>query len=630
MSKNSYLQIVNNKQYGVHVEVTALDQDSGKNLGNEGRLLEGYRTSEGHRSEDVSREVDTIPSEYDNIKFQGLRHDVTARQLIEAKLLDMGTVEQVHLGKKAIADVQISLEIFLTKPTSIAGLYIEASKEKISFASAAKKRIIERAFGLALLEAQAATGFIIDPTTGQKYSVDEAIIKGLVDHEHKGKLLEAEKAVLGYPFSGKKLSVYQAIETRLVDRQKGKNILEAQIATGGVIDPVKSVRIPPETAVQLGLLNNTILKFLYEPSSNKKSFQNPSNKQPMYYNDLLKLCLLDIDSKCFLLPVGERKITTPSAAKIHKISVADTRTGAEMTSYEAYKKALIERSVYLELSGQEFQWKESTCFDSQGQSYLLLTDLKTGMQFNIEEALAEGKIDRMMVSKYKEGQITAAELGDTLLSTSKPQADLSSPIAGVWLSETNERMPVLKASRKNLLDRITALRCLEAQASTGGIIDPFTGKRYSVSEALRRELIDDACAKHLQQCELALTGVIHPMTNSIMSVTEAMNKNVLEKEMGIRCLEYQHLTGGLIDPKSRSRLSMEEAIKNSFIDAITATKMKDDKFYLKCITCPKTKKKLTYKEALERAVFDCHTGLRLLEAAEPITSGISSLYFASQ
>ncbi|XP_053142457.1 dystonin isoform X35 [Hemicordylus capensis] len=625
------LKIVNNKQYGVHVEV----KENCKTLGNEGRLLEGYKTPEGFRSEDVSKmnskEVDMIPSEYDNIKFQGLRHDVTARQLIEVQLLDISTAEQVHSGKKSIAEVQKHIEKFLTKPTAVAGLYIETSKDKMSFASAAKQRLIEKAFVLALLEAQAVTGFIIDPTTGQKFSVDESITKGLVDHEYKGRLLEAEKAVLGYPFSGKKLSVYQAIETRFLERQKGKNILEAQLASGGVIDPVRSVRVKsPEVAVQLGLLNNTILKFLYEPSSNQKCFQNPNNRQAMYYIDLLKLCLLDVESKCFLLPIGERKITTPTAEKIHKISVVDIKTGAEMTSYEAYKKALIDKSTYLELSGQEFHWKESTCFDSDGNSSLVLTDLNTGMQFNIDEALLQGKIDSMLVSQYKEGQITGSELGDILLSNSKPRKDLNSPIAGVWLSETNERMPVLKAVRKNLMDRTTALRCLEAQASTGGIIDPFTGKKYSVAEALRRELIDEACAKHLQQCELVFTGIIHPVSNSIMSAVEAMNTNVLDKETGIRCLEYQHLTGGLINPKYHSRLSMEESIKSGIIDAITATKMKDDKFYLKGITCPKTKKKLTYKEALERAVFDCHTGLRLLEAAEPISAGISSLYYSSQ
>ncbi|XP_037750165.1 dystonin isoform X14 [Chelonia mydas] len=638
------LEIVKSKQYDVLVEVTTLKQENDKNLGNEDRMFEGYQTSEGLRGEDFPKissflegkdvkNVDMVHYEYsageDDLKFQGLRHDVTARQLVEVKLLDRSTVEQLHSGQKSIDEVQKSLEMFLTKPTAIAGLYFESSKEIISFALAAKKRIIEKTLALAFLEAQAATGFIIDPTTGQKYSVDDSIVKGLVDNEFKGRLLEAEKAVLGYYCSGKIIPVYQAIEARILERQKGKNILEAQVASGGIIDPVRSVRIPPDVAVQLGLLNNTILKFLHEPSSNAKCFQNPNNRQAMYYYELLKICVFDVDSKCVLLPVGDRKITSPSAEKVNKISVVDIKTGTEMTSYEAYQRDLIDKSTYLELLEREFQWKESTCFDSCGNSSLLLTDLKTGIQFNIEESLTQGTIDRTLVNKYKEGLITANEFGDILLSSSRPCKDMNSPIAGYWLSDTNERITVLKASRKNLVDRITALRCLEAQASTGGIIDPFTGKKYSVSEALQRELIDEISAKQIQQCEVVFTGIIHPVTNKIMSAIEAMNVNVLNKDTGIRCLQYQYLTGGLIDPKSQCRLSMEDAIKNGIIDAITATKMKDDKSHVKAITCPKTKKKLTYKEALEKSIFDCHTGLRLLEATEPIKIGISSLYYAS-
>ncbi|XP_065488910.1 dystonin isoform X19 [Caloenas nicobarica] len=638
------LEIVKNKQYDMYVEVTTLNQENDKTFGNEERMFEGYKTSEGFRREDFAKmssflgeeilktdaaQLEYFTEEYDDIKFQGLRRDVTARQLAEVKLLDRLTVEQLLSGQKTIDAVQKSLEKFLTKPTAIAGLYLESSKEILSFALAAKKRIIGKASALAFLEAQAATGFIIDPTTGQKFSVDDSVIRGLADNEFKNRLLDAEKAVLGYCCSGKVISVYQAMEAHLLERQKGKNILEAQIASGGVIDPVRSVRVPPETAVQLGLLNNTILKFLHEPSSNAKCFHNPNNRKAMYYCDLLKMCLFSVSSQCFLLPVGERKISSPSAEKSHKISVVDIKTGAEMTSYEAYQKNCVDKATYLELSKQEFDWKESTCFDSDGNSFLLLTDLKTGVQFNIEETLNQGRICRALVNKYKEGLITANEFGDILVSSSQPNKDLNSPIAGCWLSETNERIPILKASRKNLVDRVTALRCLEAQVSTGGIIDPFTGKKYSVSEALQRELIDDGCAKQIQQCELIFTGIIHPVRNTVMSAVEAMHLNAVDKEMGMRCLEYQYLTGGLVDPKSHCRLTMEDAIKNGVIDAVTATKMKDENSYVKVITCPKTKKKITYKEALERAVFDCHTGLRLLEAAQPLKMGISSLYYNS-
>ncbi|XP_069462270.1 dystonin isoform X16 [Ambystoma mexicanum] len=636
------MEMMKSKQYDVHVEVTTLKQEKEILLNHEDK---DFSFSDGFRREDLpklstmfseqrsfkggDRFQNDYPASYNKLKFQGLRQPVLAQQLVEVKLLDVKTVEQLLLGLKTIQEIQKSLDKFLTKPTAIAGLYIESKKEIISFPVAAKRKMIDKNLAFEFLEAQAATGFIIDTSTGQKYSTEEAISKGNVDQEFREKLLEAEKAVVGYVHSGKRLSVFQAIEARLLERQKGKRILEAQIATGGVIDPVRSIRIPPEVAVQQGLLNHTTFKFLLEPASNTKGFHHPHTKQSMYYSELLKVCLLDVDSQCILLPVGDRKITSLSAEKGSRISVVNGRTGAEMTRYEAYERGLIDKNMYLDLSEQECKWEETNSFDSFGNSVLLLTDLKTGRQFIVDEAVQRGLIDRTSFTKYKEGILTATELADIMVSRSSVSKDPNSPIAGFWISETNERVSVFKAIRKCLVDRVTALRCLEAQASTGGIVDPSTGKKYSVAEALERGLLDEASAKQIQQCELAFTGVIHPVSKTVIPLAEAMSMNMISKEIGNRCLEYQYLTGGLVDPKSHTRLSLEEAIKKGVLDANTASKMRDERSYIKNLTCPKTRRKLSYKDALEKAIFDCHTGLRLLESNLPPRTGISSLYLAS-
>lgn len=635
------LEIAKNKQYDMHSEVTTLKQERKPVSSTEEWMFEGCRASGGLKRGDFLKkglESETFQSldgdhacsvRDEEFKFQGLRHSVTARQLVEAKVLDMKTIKQLRLGLKTVEEVQKTLSKFLTKATSIAGLYLESTKEKISFTSAAKKIIIDKMMALAFLEAQAATGFIIDPLSGQTYSVEDAILKGVIDPEFKIRLLEAEKAALGYSHSSKTLSVFQAMENRMLDRQKGKHILEAQVASGGVIDPVRGIRVPPEVALQQGLLNNAILQFLHEPSSNTRVFPNPNNKQALYYSELLQMCVFDVDCQCFLFPFGERNISNLNVAKTHKVSVVDTKTGAELTAYEAFQRNLIEKSMYLELSGQQYQWREATFFESYGHPSHMLTDAKTGLQFNIDEAVEQGTVDQALVKKYQEGLITLTELADSLLSRLVPKKDQHSPIAGYWLTASGERICVLKASRRNLIDRMTALRCLEAQVSTGGIIDPLTGKKYRVAEALHRGLVDEGFAQQLRQCELVITGVGHPVTKKVMSVVEAVNANIISKEMGIRCLEFQYLTGGLIEPQVHSRLSIEEALQVGIIDVFLATKLKDQKSYVRNIICPQTKRKLTYKEALEKADFDFHTGLKLLEVSEPLMTGISSLYYSS-
>lgn len=627
------MQIAKNKQYDMHTEVTTLKQDKNPFSSAEEWMLGLKRDflKKGLEPE-TSQNLDgdhACSVRDDEFTFQGLRHTVSARQLVEAKLLDMKTIEQLRLGLKTVEEVQKTLSKFLTKPTSIAGLYLESTKEKISFASAAKKILIDKMMALAFLEAQAATGFLIDPISGQTYSVEDAVLKGVVDPEFKIRLLEAEKAALGYSYNSKTLSVFQAMENRVLDRQKGKHILEAQIASGGIIDPVRGIRVPPEIALQQGLLNNAILQFLHEPSSNTRVFPNPNNKQTLYYSELLRMCVFDVDCQCFLFPLGERNISNLNVSKTHRISVVDTKTGAELTAYEAFQRSLIEKSTYLELSGQQYQWREATFFESYGHPSHMLTDTKTGLQFNIDEAVEQGTVDKALLKKYQESIITLTELADALLSKLVPKKDLHSPIAGYWLTSSGERISVLKASRRNLIDRITALRCLEAQVSTGGIIDPITGKRYRVAEALHRGLVDEGFAQQLRQCELVMSGINHPVKNKAMSVVEAVNANIISKEMGIRCLEFQYLTGGLIEPQGHSRLSIEEALQVSIIDVFLATNLKDQKSYVRNIICPQTKRKLTYKEALENADFDFHTGLKLLEVSEPLMTGISSLYYSS-
>ncbi|XP_077343981.1 dystonin isoform X30 [Lithobates pipiens] len=640
------MEIVKSKQYDLTVEVTTVKQEKEFLINNEDQVFEERNILEGFRRSDLPK-MGYMSSSYksyagsetslsdssstdDRFIFQGLRKNVSAKQLVEARILDGKTMEQLESGRTTIQEVQKALDTYLTKATAIAGLYLEASREKISFSLAAKKGIIDKGLAFEFLEAQAVTGFIIDPSTGKKYSVEEAITSGFADQEFKEKLLEAEKAVIGYIHSGKRLSVFQAIEARLLERQKGKRILEAQITTGGVIDPIRSVRIPAEVAVLKGLLNHTTLKFLHEPASNVKGFHFPTNKQSMYYSELLQLCVLDLNSQTFLLPIGDRNVSAFSAEKGHKICIVDTRSSIELTRFEAYERGLIDQKSYLELSQYECQWETATVFDSQGKSQTHLIDRKTGRQFSLEEAVSQGKIDRSQIGKIKEGQISATELADILVSRTRPLKDPNSPLAGFWILETSERVSAFKALKRNMVDRVTVFRCLEAQASTGGILDPSNGKKHSVSEALQKGLIDEVCAKQIHPFELAYTGVIQHSTKALLSAFEATNVNLLNKEIGYRSLEYQYLTGGLIDPKTHARLSLEDAIRKGIVDAATATKLKDEKSYVKNLTCPKSRKKISYKDALETAVYDCHTGFRLMKAPLPVNVGIPSLYFSSQ
>uniref|UniRef100_A0A8B9KKY6 Dystonin n=1 Tax=Astyanax mexicanus TaxID=7994 RepID=A0A8B9KKY6_ASTMX len=461
-----------------------------------------------------------LQSQAESTKSQGR---ISIKKLIKTRIITQEIALKLQTGLITMEEVQASLAQFSGKPASIAGIYLESSKKKISFMEAADAGVIAKTYAIEFLEAQACTGAIIDPIIGESYSALEAVEKGIVSRDLRDKITEADKAVSGYPHGGKILSVFQAMEERIVDRHRGKGILEAQIATGGLIHPLVGMRVPLECAIEQGLINQATLQTLFDPVSNPKSFHNPETGQRAYYNELLKRCVYDISGGVYLLPFGEHPSFTPASSS--RVSVINSTTGTEMSTYEAYKARLIDLRTYLFLSQQE--------------------------------------------SDYRNGQLSIWELADLLISRNLASKVPDSPVAGLWVVALKKRLPIFKGVQQNLVDRLTAMKLLEAQACTGGICDPASGDRVQISEALRRGLLDDSF--------------------------------------------YQLATGGLIDPESHSRLSMEEAVQNCLIDKATAAQVKDDHSPVRNITCPKTKRKISYKEALEKSVHDSHTGLLLLD-----------------
>ncbi|XP_068424030.1 desmoplakin-like [Clinocottus analis] len=530
---------------------------------------------------------------------------------VKFKFLNEEVARKLETGLVTMEDVQASLAQSTGKPTTIAGVYVESSKKKISFLEAAEKGFLAKTYALEFLEAQAATGSLTDLSTGQTHSVVEALERGIIETGLQDKLIEAEKAASGYIHAGKKLSVFQAIEERILDRYKGKKILEVQVATGGLINPEIGVRVPASIAVDQGLLNKEILQSLYDPISNPKGFHNPDTGQKAYYSEILKTCIFDIDGGVFLFPFGEKHLTNTTLTSSHRVSVVSSSCGIQMSAYEAFKGQHIDKSTYLFLSQQESEWQEKSVTDASGSPLHIVTDVKSGRQLCLESALSQRFLELSELESYRSGLLSVYEIVDIIFSRMVVVEDVHSPIAGLWDVPRRRRMSVFQGFQQGFTDRVTALRLLEAQVCTGGICDPSSGEKITLSEALKRGLLDESLIQQLQQFEQAFNGIVHPKTSKTLSISQAVKENLLPEEVGFRCIEFQLLTGGLINPGTHDRVFLEEVIQSGLVDKVTA-----EKFNTKSLTCPKTKRRITFREALERSVYDCHTGLRLLGATK--------------
>ncbi|XP_070337959.1 plectin isoform X19 [Equus asinus] len=599
------------------------------------------------------------------LTFRGLRKQITVEELVRSQVMDEATALQLQEGLTSIEEVSKSLQKFLEGTSCIAGVFVDSTKERLSVYQAMKKGIIRPGTAFELLEAQAATGYVIDPIKGLKLTVEEAVRMGIVGPEFKDKLLSAERAVTGYkdPYSGKLISLFQAMKKGLILKDHGIRLLEAQIATGGIIDPEESHRLPVEVAYKRGLFDEEMNEILTDPSDDTKGFFDPNTEENLTYLQLMERCITDPQTGLCLLPLKEkkreRKTSSKSSVRKRRVVIVDPETGKEMSVYEAYRKGLIDHQTYLELSEQECEWEEITISSSDGVVKSMIIDRRSGRQYDIDEAIAKNLIDRSALDQYRAGTLSITEFADMLSGnasgfrsrsssvgssssypispavTRTPLASWSDPteetgpVAGILDTETLEKVSITEAMHRNLVDNITGQRLLEAQACTGGIIDPNTGERFPVTDAVNKGLVDKIMVDRINLAQKAFLGFEDPRTKTKMSAAQALKKGWLYYEAGQRFLEVQYLTGGLIEPDVPGRVPLDEALQRGTVDARTAQKLRDVGAHSKYLTCPKTKLKISYKDALDRSMVEEGTGLRLLEAAAQSSKGYYSPYSVS-
>uniref|UniRef100_A0A8D3EA80 Desmoplakin a n=1 Tax=Scophthalmus maximus TaxID=52904 RepID=A0A8D3EA80_SCOMX len=616
-----------------------------------------------------------------SLTFKGIREEVTVEELVNSDLLDKTDIVKLKQGLLTREDIEKKLKSYLYGSTCIAGIYDEANDQIMPFYQAMKEGLIMRGTTLELLEAQAASGFIVDPVNNLFLTVDEATKRGLIGKEFKNKLLSAEKAVTGYkdPSTGKTISLFQAIEKDLIEKGHGIRLLEAQIASGGIIDPKQSHRIDLNVAYKRGYFDEEMNEILAYEGDDTKGFFDPNTKENLTYLQLKDRCMTDTKTGLILLPLKDKRKPQKSqesrtnVLRKRRVVIVDPDTGLEMSVREAYHRELIDYDTFLDLSEQECEWEEITIQGSDGSSRLVIVDRKTGTQYDIKDCLDRGIIGQKSLDQYRAGTLSLTQFADQIISkTSSSEMTISasnvddmvtcssptqgapssptvrkrfnsisitvsppemfddqSPVAAIFDTETIEKITIAEGLRRGIVDTITAQRLLEAQTCTGGIINPATGERLSVQDAVHQSIIDESMATKLKPAQKAYVGFEDVKTKRKMSVAEAVKETWLPYEAGQRFLEFQYLTGGLIEPGNGRCITIEEAIRKGWLDGQGAQKLQDSRNHQKNLTCPKTKLKISYKEAMDSCMVEESNGMKMLQASSMSTKGISSPYNVS-
>ncbi|KAM7409324.1 hypothetical protein PAMA_001007 [Pampus argenteus] len=656
---------------------------------------------------DPSTGVLLLPEPKKPITVQGLRGEVPVIDLVDANLLQQSDMDQLREGRLTRQEIEDRLRSYLRGSTCIAGVYDEASDKVKPIYQAMKDGLLRPGTTLELLEAQAASGFLVDPINNLYLSVGDAYKNGLFGAEFKDKLLSAERAVTGYkvPGTDKIISLFQAIEKGLVERGHGIRLLEAQIASGGIIDHEHSHRIDVNVAYKRGYFDEEMNKILTDEGDDSKGFFDPNTEENLTYLDLKKRCITDEKTGLILLPIIDKKkqeSTSTNTLRKRRVVIVDPETNKEMTVHEAYKKGYIDYDTFMELAKQECEWEEITITAPDGSTQFVIIDRKTGRQYDISELLKNRVIDQSVFDQYRAHTITLTEFADIVtkkttssLSAASGESSVTSstssssvtsrplsptlakmtttktttvterstaissvgqdspdslkhissvsftmaspvetvgdqePVGAIFDTDTLEKISITEALNRGILDTITAQRLLEAQACTGGIVNPTNGQRLSIQEASRLGIINVDMAAKLKPAQKAYIGYDDVKTRQKMSVAEALKGMWLPYEAAQRFMEFQFVTGGLYDPKLDCRRTMEDAIKMGWLDERAAHRLQDISLHTKNLTCPKSKFKISYKQALDSCLVEESTGVKMLQASPESSRGISSPYNVS-
>ncbi|NXI93081.1 PLEC protein, partial [Psophia crepitans] len=572
------------------------------------------------------------------LKVKGLRGDVSISELFNSEIIDKKTLDQLQDGTVTLASLtkRDTVKRYLDGTGCIAGVLIPARKEKMSIYQALKKGLLTEQCALGLLEAQAATGFLIDPLKNKKLSVDEAISSGLVGSNLHKKLLLAEEAVTGYTDTraGKKLSLFQAIKQKIIFKEHGIHLLEAQIATGGIIDPMHSHRLPVEVAYRRGYLDDDMFLLLSDPDHGSKGFIDPNTHEKISYSQLLKRCSRDRDTGLYLLQIMEKEDDYFYIDEQTKNALLSKKVKVSVGKYKGHVLSLWELlcSEYItEEKRKELvkKYKEESHHILQGIIETILNIIKEKeedrgdvwfqgirQQITASELVSAQIITEETMEKLHEGKEMAEEIAK--MERVRRYLEGTGSIAGVLVPSKAdpakmEKMSIYQAMWKGILRPGTALVLLEAQAATGFVVDPLTNKKLSVDEAVSSGLVGSELQKKLLCAERAVTGYTDPYTAQKISLFQAMKKELIVKEHGIRLLEAQIATGGIIDPVHSHRLPVEVAYRRGYFDQEMNQILSDPTDDTKGFFDPNTHENLTYMQLLRRCVPDPDTGLLMLQ-----------------
>ncbi|XP_070591650.1 dystonin-like [Erythrolamprus reginae] len=364
---------------------------------------------------------------------------------------------------------------------------------------------------------------VIDQTTGETFSVFQAIYKGLIDYGTGIQLLQRQIILSGLisPTLGKKFDLEQAKTLKLVDEQVASELQDLQNAKT-VILQLNATTIPVVTALEQGIISESLAVKILEIQLSGGYLKIANAEEPLTLHKAFQKNLI---SRALYAKILESQETSRN--------LIDPNT-AEKLSFEE----LLERTVVPKETGLRFL---PVALQERGK-----ITLTCGRKLTVTRAAHEGLIERETMFRLLDAQLLSG---------------------GIINPNSDHRMTVEEATREGVLDQDTSCALLTRQIQTGGILAPNSPKRLTVDEAVQCNLISSTCALLVLEAQQGFVGLIWPQSGEIFPVSVSLHQGMITNELACKILDGRQKIAALYIPETSEVISLNNAAQQGIIDS---------------------------------------------------------------
>ncbi|KAK1880814.1 Microtubule-actin cross-linking factor 1 isoforms 1/2/3/5, partial [Dissostichus eleginoides] len=408
-------------------------------------------------------------------------------------------------------------------------------------------------------------GGFLDASSCESLSMDDVMQEGLLDEDLMWSVLKSDKTLSGVVDVEKRqiCGVSEAAQVGLIDPNTAARLLEAQVVSGGIVDLRRDKKVSVTLAAKLGLIEEgqreelVALEKAYKGKDSdstktltKASLQlqmegiiDPESKSPVPLEQAIQKGLIRSEDVYQVL-----------ARQVAEGGVIHHASGVRLSIPDAVDRGLVDRSIAPGLEELEWVYQGKVSPSSHPEAVLFqastgaILDPESGCKLTLTEAVSMGLLDENIASETMASPAVAQGVLDPETARIMPYSELVKqgkidietgkrflevkPFRGVPDEETGDSLTLPEAVASKKVDPVPALRLLQSQADSGGIIDIRTGDRLPLYEACERGLIEDSMVRTIATNQFLKGGLVDPATGQrVSSLNEAIAKRLIPNDV---------------------------------------------------------------------------------------------------